>query len=174
MSQLRAVLRQMSRDELENMICMLSRASDESAAQLESLIHSEEYVARLLSDCKQKLRVLFSYTNRSGILSAARRCVQAFAKHTQNEPVLLELMLTCLEGAMDWVLRTETPSIFGNDLIDMFTAFVERMNKQQTKELFSHLNNRITKLELEADMLGWSFGETLSEACLNIRWWGEG
>lgn len=171
-AQLRAILREMSREELEDMICALNLTYQNVAQFLDDAVHTEEYAARVLAHCKQKLDILFSYTNRSGILRAAKRVVSGFAAAAVDEAALLELQLYMIEGAMRWAFDTETPSVFGGEIIEMFADFVRRLNRQRDDAAFRGFHSRIARLELDADMLGWSFGESLSESCLDIRWWG--
>lgn len=171
-SQLRTIVKTMRRAELEDLMCMLCLINKEAMGFVEATLHTEDFLTRMRSDCLARLEQLFSHTDRSGVLESAKRCVRAFAQMILDEDQVLGLMLSCLESAVCWAINTGSPEAFCDELMDMFEAFVARLNRQENDELYQSLHERIVRLELDADMLGGQFGETFSELCLDIRWWG--
>ncbi|MEG0742215.1 MAG: hypothetical protein RSB91_06090 [Clostridia bacterium] len=172
MLQLRAVLRAMKPLELEDAICILYRTSAEAAAFFNERYNTPAYVTHLLDEYRSMLRLQLSHVNACGCITRVKNSLEEFQRLTCCSEAALELMLFCVETATSWA-RDDILSITAcNEMLEVFRRFITLLNQETENRLFLRFKERLEQLEWNAGTVSWSYGETLSDMCMDIRWWG--
>ena len=166
-------LKQLSNDQLIDLVKNCYDNNKEIKKLLAVRLLGEEAVDTIFHEYVK--RVEHEFFPERGVgklrLQDAKKAISEFGRLTGNVKRHLELMLIYVENGVDFTLTYgDIDERFYNSMIGMYVEIVNRINDDETAELFDQFEERIEKIVLHTQGIGWGFHDDLAHMYSHIRW----
>lgn len=159
-------LKQMSPDQLRELIITSFEVSKEIGKILAVRIIGEEAEKALFQEYRDKVENEFFPKSGHGKLrlKEAKKAISEFEKFTGNERLTLELMLIYVENGVEFtVTYGDINERFYSSVLSVYADIIDRVNLDVTGELFKEYKSRINSVVSNSKGTGWGFYDHLSE-----------
>lgn len=155
--------------ELINLIGKLYRASRQAQSIIDVELCGEAVEVQLIADCKKKIYAAFFGSRFS--LKNARTVISDYKKVSKNKENIAELMLYYVECGVEFTnMYGDIDEAFYYSIASMFSDFVSSLNKLDSDAYYERNADRIKKMCLSTDCVGWGFHEEMMRLYYEIQW----
>jgi len=166
---LKKQLNGMEKIELINLISKLYKASKQAQSIIDVELCGESVEEQLVADNKKKIHTAF-FGNRLS-LKNARTVISDFKKVSKNRENIAELMLFYVECGVEFTnMYGDIDEAFYYSIESMFVEFVRVLNNLDSEAYYLRNAERIKKMYLASDGIGWGFSEEMSNIYYEIQW----
>ena len=172
-SALNKYLKQMSRDQLVELIKACYSFSKDMEKFLAVRILGDEAVESLFHEyCKKVKNEFFPERGSAKLrLQEAKKAISEFERLTGNIKYSLELKLIYVEMGVSYVLTNDVSSVwFYESMESMYADVIKTVNEDETAELFDEYEERISAIVSNTEGIGWGFHENLADLHSQLIW----
>ncbi len=166
-------LKQMSRDELVELVKACYGASKDMEKFLAVRILGDEAIESLFHEYRKKVEREFFPERGHGKLrlQEAEKAISEFERLTGNIKYSLELKLVYVEMGVSFTLTYgDIDERFYYSMESMYAEVIETVNEDDTAKLFDEYEERISAIVSDTDGIGWGFHENLADLHSQLRW----
>ena len=171
-TELKKKLAGVERKELEQILCGLYKSFDDAAQSINLQLLDSSYGLKLLKLYQDKMYKIFFPKDiiRSGFsLSAAKKVISDFKKVCQNEELVLDLKLYFVGCGTEFTnTYGDIDERFYQSLCDAFFDVANAASGDQ--ELFEEWEDRLRRIVVDSEEIGWGFHDFIVEEYYNIPW----
>ncbi len=172
-SNLNKYLKQMSPDQLVELVKECYGASQEAKQFLAVKIIGEEAAKSLFHEyCKKVENEFFPERGHGKLrLQEAKNAIAEFEKLTGNAKYTMELKLVYVEMGITFTLTYgDIDERFYSSMETVYADIIQTVNFDDSAELFEEYEDRISEVVSDTEGLGWGFHDQLYELHTQLRW----
>ncbi|MGG4034230.1 DUF6155 family protein [Paenibacillus cisolokensis] len=166
-------LKQMSRDELVELVKACYGASKDIEKFLAVKILGDEAVENLFHEYRKKIENEF-FPERGHAklrLQEAKKAISEFERLTGNVKYSLELKLIYVESGVSFTLTYgDIDERFYYSMESMYSDVIKTVNEDETAGLFDQYEDRIRAIVSNTMGIGWGFHHNLHDLYVQLRW----
>lgn len=159
----------MEKNELVTIICKLYKSSKQAQSLIDVELCGDSVEKQLVIECKEKIHAAFFSSRLS--LKTARTVISDFKKVSKNQENVAELMLSYVECGVEYTnMYGDIDEAFYHSIESMFADFVRVLNGLDSESYYQRNADRIKKMCLSTDCVGWGFPEEMMNIYYEIQW----
>ncbi|SCP98553.1 DUF6155 family protein [Anaerobium acetethylicum] len=169
---LKKVLKNADKDELEMLICELYKKDGFAEILINCKLFGDEFEKQILTEYKDKMEMIFFPNNlsRGFSLSGAKKLIADYKKISNNSQYLLDLTLYYVECGTDFTNSFgDIDMPFYNSLMSVFDKFTEELYKQDDEKMYLLFKDRLARLSNDVGSIGWGYCDYMQEEILNLE-----
>lgn len=166
---LKKLLNSMEKNELATLVCKVYKASKQAQSLIDVELCGEPVEEQLIADRKKKIHAAFFGRRLS--LKTGRTIISDFKKASKNKENIAELMLHYVECGVEYTnMYGDIDEAFYYSIESMFADFVRVLNGLDSESYYQRNADRIKKMCLSTDCVGWGFIEEMMNIYYEIQW----
>ena len=172
MAELKKVLRALSYDQVEDMLCVLYRQNKDVSRFLNARFNGAAYAPKLLEDFKLDIdRFIPMDFHRTLSMSQARKALTGFRKAAPDSASELEMLLYFTERCVQFTSTYgDIDEPFYDSAARAFAEFVDGLNGLDDDTLFERWRSRVDAVLSQCIHIGWGFGDQIGQLAASIIW----
>ena len=168
-TELKKLLNSMEKNELSALVCKLNKASKQAQSLVDVELCGESVEEQLIANCKKKIHAAFFGSRLS--LKNARTVISDFKKVSKSRESVAELMLFYVECGVEFTnMYGDINEAFYYSIESMFADFVRALNGLDSESYYQRNADRIKKMCLSTNCIGWGFSEEMMNIYYDIQW----